>query len=118
MNKIAFTVKSLIDGSEVIGPKAIDEKYMLLSYFMGEQLDQGNVINDLQSIIEGEKVFDDIQDPEMSWSFGNASGYFEVEGETAYFEPFEDVTDSPRVVMPLKELISLLKEWKSFLDKN
>jgi hypothetical protein len=39
MNKIAFTVKSLIDGSEVIGPKAIDEKYMLLSYFMGEQLD-------------------------------------------------------------------------------
>ncbi|WP_452602946.1 hypothetical protein [Pontimicrobium sp. MEBiC06410] len=104
---------------EVKWAVANDNKYDLLGLFVTDaKFEINKIIDDLQSIIKGEKVFDDIQDPEMSWSFGNASGYFEVEGETAYFEPYEDVTDSPRVVMPLKELIGLLKEWKSFLDKN
>lgn len=112
-------MKYLTFKKEVKWAVANDNKYDLLGLFVTDtKYEIVETIQNLESVLKGEKVFDDIQDPDMSWSFGNVSGYFEVEGETAYFEPFEDTTDSPRIVMPLKELIDVLKEWKSFLDSN
>lgn len=96
------------------------KEYVLLSLFMDdytEELVLDPIISDLESLLSGDRVFDDIQDSSAYWSYGNGQGYFEVEDDTAYFEPFEDRTDAPRVVMPLKEVVDLLKEWRSFLSQ-
>ena len=33
------------------------------------------------------------------------------------FEPDKELTDAPRIVMPLEEFIDILKEWRAFLRK-
>ncbi|WP_298309964.1 hypothetical protein [uncultured Aquimarina sp.] len=94
-------------------------KYNLLSLFLEdykENVIMDPIIEDLESLMSREKVFDDIQDSSAYWSYGNGQGYFEVEGDTAYFEPFEERTSAPRIVIPLKEVIDLLKEWRVFLN--
>ncbi|WGH74764.1 hypothetical protein P8625_11815 [Tenacibaculum tangerinum] len=107
-------------GSNWVQPKNIN--YLLLSEFLGDYgrhfpSQQDETIENLELVLSGEKTFDDIQDPEVYWSFGGGLGlgYFEVEGTTAYFEPDKELTDAPRIVMPLEEFINILKEWRAFL---
>lgn len=118
MNKISFTAKSLIDGSEIIGPKALEEKYILLSYFISEtRYNINEVLQDLESVASGEKTFEEIKDhPQVAWSFGEESGKLECTKDTAYFIAYEQST-IPSMEMPLQELIEILKDWKVFLGE-
>ncbi|WGH74770.1 hypothetical protein P8625_11845 [Tenacibaculum tangerinum] len=102
--------------------KINDDKFRLIFHFLNDFQHnfpylQDETIENLELVLSGEKTFDDIQDPEVYWSFGSGLGlgYFEVEGTTAYFEPDKELTDAPRIVMPLEEFINILKEWRAFL---
>lgn len=93
------------------------DKYLLLDYFMStyrSKYDLPQLIEKLESVKNGKKTFDEIQDPVALWSFGNDAGYFECDKEKSYFKSFDEHHES--IEMPLKELIELLTEWKNFLE--
>lgn len=99
-----------------------DDRFMLISYFLDDfqryfPHTQDETIENLESVLSGEKTFDEIQDPQIAWSYGGGLGigYFEVEEKTAYFEPDPELTNAPRIVMPLEEVIEILKDWRTFL---
>ncbi len=107
------------DGLEVAS--SASDEYILLSYFLGTYRFLSNIkeiIGDLESIRSGQKTFDQIQPPNMLWSFANASGYFECDKDTAYLEPLDENSGYQRIVLPLQEVIDLFKEWKQFLESN
>lgn len=114
MKKISFTTKSLINGEEIIGPVAVDDKYLLLSHFMGTRFVWQEVINNLEEVLNENKTFADIQDPNVIWDFAGGDGEFECDKETAYF--ISESKPSLNLEMPLKEVIELLKEWKAFIE--
>lgn len=118
MKKIEFIHITKHDLKDV---KATDNKYMILSFFIGNyrfDWDIDRVIVRLEQIRSGEKRFDEIQDPDIYWSFGASSGYFECDQETAYLEPLDNPSMQP-LELPLQEVIDLFKEWKNFLgDKG
>ena len=119
MEKISFTTKSLLDNSEIVGPVALDDKYLLLSYFIGHyrfKQDLDNNINRLDEILKGEKTFSDIQDPNVAWDFADGYCEFEVEGTTAYFTNHRNSNEN--IEMPLQEVVDYLKEWRAFLEKE
>ncbi|WP_299674413.1 hypothetical protein [uncultured Dokdonia sp.] len=114
MNKIEFYI--LENWGKVNKP--LTKEYALLSHFLDDigryfPYHQDDTIENLKNILKGEKTFADIQDPEVYWSYGEGSGYFEIEGTTAFFEP--DSSDAPRIVMPLAEVIEIVQEWIAFL---
>ncbi len=113
MKKISFTTKSLIDGSEIIGPVPTDDKYTLLALFVGTNFVWDEIISDLESVSNGEKTFSDIHDPRVVWGFG-LDGEFECDKDTAYF--YSEKEPSLNLEIPLSELIDLLKEWNIFLE--
>jgi len=116
MNKLKF---ELIDNTVAWATQS-DDKYTLLALFIGEYADLNHdilsPINNLKAILNGETTFDKIQDPTAWWSYGNGAGTFECDQETAWFDPDEEVTDAPRLEMPLSEVIYWLTEWKAFLE--
>ena len=94
-----------------------DENKILLFYFINDYhapYKLPRVIDDLKQVASGEKTFDDIQDPDGDWSFGNDSGTFECDKDTAYFRSERPDTE-PSMEMPLQELIDILERWKDFL---
>ncbi len=101
--------------------KSSSDQYLLLSYFIGQyrfKAEFKEIIPQLESIRSGQKTFDQIQPSNVLWSFGNASGYFECDKDTAYLEPLDADSEFQRVVLPLQEVIDLFKEWKRFLESN
>ncbi len=117
MNKIEFYV--LENWGKV--NRAKNSEYMLLSYFLDDiknyfPYQQDETIENLERVLNGDKTFADIQDPEVYWSYGEGSGYFEIEGTTAYFEP--DLSDAPRIVMPLEEVVEIVERWIAFLRQE
>ena len=98
--------------------KPFDDKHVLLSYFIDDTKYQINeVIADLESVLKGEKTFVEIlEHPQVAWDFGEGSGQFECNENTAYFIADKN-TNLPSMQMPLKELIEILYEWKIFLNK-
>ena len=119
MNKIEFlNIEKFKDKA----CKPISKEYVLLSEFFNDyqryfDSQQNDIITNLELILNNKKTFDEIHDSEVYWCIGSGLGigYFEVENKTAYFEPDEKLTDAPRIKMPLRELILLLKEWNEFL---
>lgn len=98
-----------------------NKNYNLLFHFLMDirlyfPIQQDETIENFKSILQGKKTFADIQDPEVYWSYGEGSGYFEIEGTTAYFEP--DLSDAPRIVMPLEEVIGIVEKWIAFLRQE
>lgn len=117
MDKISFTAKSLVDGSEILGPVANDDKYILLSYFLGDcSSSVSEVIGRLESIVKEEKTFEEIMEDYADWTFGNGEGEFTCDGDTAYFESIGS-SQYPDIEMPLSELIEMLKKWRDHLRK-
>ena len=114
MKKISFTTRSLINDEEIIGPIALDNKYLLLSHFVGTQFVWKEVIGDLEKVLNEEKTFADIQNPNVIWDFAGGDGEFEYNKDTAYF--YSESNPSLNLEMPLKEVIELLKEWKAFIE--
>ncbi len=101
--------------------KPLSDQYLLLSYFIEDyryRTSLNETISKLESIRSGQKTFDQAQQPNVLWSFGNASGYFECDKDTAYLEPLDADSEFQRVVLPLQEVIDLFKEWKRFLENN
>ena len=95
----------------------IEDKDALLGYFVSDtKYSINKVINNLEQIAKGEKTFEEIMQDSFDWTFGSGSGTFECDKSTAYFIADED-TDLPSMEMPLKELIELLYDWKTFLGK-
>lgn len=95
-----------------------NDKCAMLSYFINDyhtSYDLPKIINDLKQVASGEKTFDEIrQHPQVLWSFGEGSGVFECDKDTAYFESEHPDTE-PSMEMPLQELIDILERWKDFL---
>ncbi|MBL7725399.1 MAG: hypothetical protein JNK27_14725 [Chitinophagaceae bacterium] len=100
--------------------KPVDDKWMLLAYFVEESWhpdDTARNIANLESVRSGEKSFADIQPPNIQWSFGNFSGSFECDKDTAYLDASSDVRYES-LILPLQEVIDLLKEWKAFSEAS
>ncbi len=107
------------EGITVVAPTS--DQYILLAYFIGKYRFKGEfeeIIPRLESIRSGQKTFDQVQPSNVLWSFGNASGYFECDKDTAYLEPLDADSEFQRVVLPLQEVIDLFREWKRFLENN
>jgi len=125
MNKVLFDNKIIFKKLESHGSNFVlstNERYALLASFIGEyhslDHDVPSKIKNLKSVLKGEKTFDEIQDTNMYWSYGNGIGTFECDQETAYCDPDENETDAPALQMPLSEVIYLLKEWQAFMENK
>lgn len=98
--------------------KSKNEKDVLLGYFISDtRYSILEVIKDLESVYKGEKTFNEILDhPQVYWDFGEGSGYIECDQKTASLISFYP-NSLPSMELPLKELIDILYEWKTFLGK-
>ena len=118
MKKIEFL--NLEEVGKVI--KTLNKDYQLLTYFVSEFDIQmlKEYLPDIESVASGEKTFDDIQDTDSYWDFGEGAGYFECDKKTAYLTCWKDshTPEASNIEMPLKELIGILKDWKKFLEKK
>ncbi len=117
MKKINYTTKSLLDGKEILGPVATDNKYILLSYFVAHTyfiIDK--TISDLESVASGEKTFEEIMEGYAPWTFGNDSGELVYNKDTAKFISLDSMY--PDIEMPLQELIDILYEWKTYIESE
>ena len=98
--------------------KSAEDRFILLAYFVGDYntaYDLPDIISDLKQVANGEKTFDEIrQHPQVLWSFGEGSGIFTCDKDTAYFES-EHPDSEPSMELPLQELIDILERWKDFL---
>jgi hypothetical protein len=99
----------------------IEQEYLLLNYFIADYRRPeilSEIIEKLKHVANGEKTFDEIrQHPQVLWSFGEGSGIFECDKDTAYFESEHPDTE-PSMEIPLQELIGILERWKDFLEKD
>ena len=93
-----------------------EEKYILLSYFLStfRSSDLTEFIEMFEEVETGKKTFEEVWNPNVYLSFGNGSGYIELDKTTAYFFSFSPKTER-NFEMPLKELIDIMKRWKAFL---
>lgn len=118
MNKINFKTKSLLDGEEITGPIATDDKYILLSLFVGQFRfldDIQEVIDDLENVKSGAKTWEEIIAPlGNNWDIAYGNGNLDIENDTAYFLAEDKANQSFK--MPLQELIDLMKDWKVFMS--
>ena len=100
--------------------RVLDNDYMILSDFLISNRFlhhiQTDIIEPLEEIIEGNKTFQEIQDPNAAWNFADGYCEFEVEGKTAYFTHHKGW--EPNLEMPLQEVVDYLKEWKAFLEQK
>lgn len=93
----------------------IEDKDLLLAFFVSEtKHNLGEVISELESIQNGEKTFEEIMEDYADWTFWNNEGEFTCDKDTAYFEGIGE-SKYPSMEIPLKELIEILKEWKTFI---
>lgn len=110
MNKLEFD-------KEVGMARANEQENVLLGFFVSSvKYSITETITELESIEKGEKTFEEIMDGYADWTFGNNEGEFTCDKEKAYFEGIGEMK-YPNIEMPLKELIEILHEWKSFLGK-
>lgn len=115
MNKIKFKTKSLLDGKEILGPIAMDDKYLLLSLFIGQFRFRDNIqeiIDLLESVRNGSKTWLEANDGLMFMQIGYMCGDLRCDKDIAYF--IADQKEYQNLEMPLQELIDLMKEWKAF----
>ena len=103
------------DGSWAI---AIKDNEVLLGYFVDNtKYNVQETIQKLEQVYKGEKTFVEIlEHPQVAWDFGEGSGIFECDKDTAYFIADDD-SSLPNMQMPLQELINILYDWKAFLSK-
>lgn len=117
MDKINFKTNSLLDGKEIVGPIATDDKYILLSLFVGQFRfldDIQEVIDDLENVKNGVKTWDVIIAPlGNNWDIGYGNGSLDVETNVAYFLTGNKYNQSFQML--LQELIDLMKDWKVFM---
>ena len=117
MQKIEFVV---INDQGSKDMKLLDDKYILLYYFLTtfrSKFDLPQLIVDFKSIEKGERTFEEIQESDSYLNFGSDSGYIVLDKETAHF-----ISNHPEIEpsfdMPLKELITLMNEWREFLESG
>ncbi|WP_460220379.1 hypothetical protein [Psychroserpens sp. MEBiC05023] len=114
MNKLKF--KKTETGNSWV--ESNEDKYLLLGYFIGDYSNssyiQSNIIEPLEKILKDEKSFGEIMEGFAEWDFDDGHCILEVEEKTAYFVNERD--SSQNLEMPLEEVVSYLKKWKSFLE--
>lgn len=97
--------------------KATDNKYLLLSLFIGQYRFPDNIqeiIDMLKFVKNGSKTWKEIIDPWMFLQINDA-GDFKCDKEKAYFIA-DSSTPFQNLEMPLQELIHLLEDWKAFMS--
>lgn len=105
---IDFKTNSLLDGKEILGPVATDEKYILLSLFVGQFRFPDNIqeiIDILESVRSGSKTWLEANDDLMFMQIGYDSGDFKCDKDTAYF--IADNSTYQNMEMPLHEVIDI-----------
>lgn len=119
MNKINFKTNSLLDGKEIAGPIATDDKYLLLSLFVGQFRFPDNIqeiIDLLESVRSGNKTWLEANDDLMFMQIGYMCGDFKCDKDMAYFiADNHNSTSYQNLEMPLQEVIDLMKDWKIFM---
>ena len=100
--------------------QVVDKKDILLYYFVDEfdKYMLEDYLPEIEAIANGEKSFEEVED-DVLWSFGGEAGFFTCDTEKAYLKADEDGhhPDAPDVELPIKELIQILKDWQTFLNK-
>jgi hypothetical protein len=97
---------------------SVDDKYILLSYFLltfRGTSDLPELIEMFELVAKGEKKFDEVWYPDVYLTFAENAGYIEIDKETAYFTS-EQPEIQPSFDMPLKELLDIMKQWRDFLN--
>lgn len=115
MKKIIFKIVD-IDFPVV---KATEEKYILLSLFVGDHRfisDIQDMIDMLEKVQRGENTWAELVQPygnidDLPFAYG--SGFLECTPETALFMSYDNTYKT--IEMPLQELIDLMKEWLEFM---
>jgi hypothetical protein len=121
MDKIKFTTPSLLDGKTIVGPAPTDEKYILLSLFVGNYRFPTAIqekIKMFEAVQSGAKTWDELIAPYGAIGelyFAHGSGSLIVEDDTAIFLP-DGNNEYKSVEMPLQELIDLMKGWLAFMS--
>ena len=115
MQKIKFGDLNL-KGELVYEPVALSDDYQMLALFISDTIDMvDEVIDQFETILKGEKTYEETMEGYAIWSFGAPSGVFECDATTAYF--ISEDERLPSMEMPLQELLDLMYEWKAFLGK-
>jgi hypothetical protein len=117
MKKVIFYVD--IMGVQDVRPS--DNKYILLSYFIGEHPSPDNVqilIEDFKTVQSGEKTFEEVFEEKYGTiAVSVTAGEMECDKDTVYFISNHPELE-PSLEMPLQELIDLLVEWKAFREQR
>lgn len=112
MDKVEFKV---IDNDYQI-VKSTDDKYILLSLFIGKFRESDNIqeiIDLLEDVKNENKTWNEAVEPYgMFLPIGYDSGHFKCNKDMAYF--ISDQQEYQNMEMPLQELIDLMKDWKVF----
>ncbi|KQT26170.1 hypothetical protein ASG22_05735 [Chryseobacterium sp. Leaf405] len=116
MKKVIFINKGL-NNEDIKAVKCVDDKYMLLSYFVGQFRfldDIQEVIDDLENVKNGLQTWGDIIYPlGNNWDIGYGNGSLDVENNVAYFLTGNKYNKSFKI--PIQEFIDIMKDWKVFM---
>lgn len=122
MRKVIFKkVKMKISGKEYASVSVVDDKYLLLCYYM----DELSGVELSEKIEELEKIRDGVYDYETDLKLRDSTfggGYGELDfTETAskgtiYFESDEKDNYHQSFDLDIQELIGYLKDWKTYLE--
>jgi hypothetical protein len=117
MKKVIFYT----DIMGVLRVKAVNNNYILLSYFIGEHPSPDNVqilIDDFKIVQSGEKTFEEVFEEKYGTiAISYDAGEMECDKDTVYFISNHPELE-PSLEMPLQELIDLLVEWKAFREQR
>jgi hypothetical protein len=101
--------------------KPVSEKDILLFYFVDEfdKYMLEDYLPEIEAVANGEKTFEEIEDIDGIWSFGEEAGYFTCDTEKAFFTADEEGhhPSAQDIEMSIQELIDILKDWQKFIEK-
>ncbi|MCX8533513.1 hypothetical protein [Chryseobacterium luquanense] len=112
MSKVEF--KIVDNDFQVV--KSTNDKYLLLSLFIGQFRFRDNIqeiIDLLESVRNESKTWLEANDDLMFMQIGYMCGDFKCNKDTAYFIA-DNSTSYQDLEMPLQEVINLMKDWKAF----
>jgi hypothetical protein len=97
-----------------------DNDSVLLASFIEDYRyipDLDKLIQSLEDVQGGRKVFEEIKPLSNYWAFAYGTGLFECDAKTAWLDPFPENMQYRRIEMHLDNLIFMLKEWRTFLTE-
>jgi hypothetical protein len=117
MKKVIFYT----DIMGVLGVEAVNNNYILLSYFIEEHTSIDYIqrtIDEFRIVQSGEKTFEEVFEEKYGTiAISYDAGEMECDKDTVYFISNHPDLE-PSLEMPLQELIDLLVEWKAFREQR